>query len=61
VQPAQRLPPADRKCHTLFLMIIGTSLRRSDEQAVASPLLRIAYTHLKAYEARQAPGATSKE
>ena len=34
--------------------IIGDLLRRGDEQAGASPLLRIVDAHLKAYEARRA-------
>ena len=32
--------------------IIGDLLRRGEEQGVDTPLLRVAYTHLKAYEAR---------
>ena len=39
--------------------IIGDLLRRSNEQAGASPLLRIVYAHLKAYEARRAREAKS--
>jgi 2-dehydropantoate 2-reductase len=39
--------------------IIGDLLRRGNEQAGASPLLRIVYAHLKAYEARRAREAKS--
>jgi 2-dehydropantoate 2-reductase len=41
--------------------IIGDLLRRGDKEGVASPLLRIAYAHLKAYEARRAREATSND
>jgi 2-dehydropantoate 2-reductase len=34
--------------------MIGDLLRRGDERKIASPLLRVAYAHLKAYEARRA-------
>jgi len=34
--------------------IVGDLLRRGEEQGMTSPLLRIAYAHLKAYEARRA-------
>jgi 2-dehydropantoate 2-reductase len=33
--------------------IIGDLLRRGDEQGIETPLLRVAYVHLKAYEARR--------
>jgi 2-dehydropantoate 2-reductase len=33
--------------------IVGDMLRRGNEHALACPLLRIAYTHLKSYEARR--------
>jgi 2-dehydropantoate 2-reductase len=33
--------------------VVGDLLRRGDKGAVSSPLLRIAYAHLKAYEARR--------
>ncbi len=33
--------------------IVGDLLRRGDEQGVETPLLRVAYVHLKAYEARR--------
>jgi 2-dehydropantoate 2-reductase len=39
--------------------IIGDLLGRGDEQAGTSPLLRIVYAHLKAYEARRAREAKS--
>jgi 2-dehydropantoate 2-reductase len=41
--------------------IIGDLLRRGDPEAGASPLLRIAYAHLKAYEARREREAKSTE
>jgi 2-dehydropantoate 2-reductase len=34
--------------------MIGDLLHRGQEQAIASPLLRVAHAHLKAYEARRA-------
>jgi 2-dehydropantoate 2-reductase len=34
--------------------MVGDMLRRGDEAGVAAPIMRIAYTHLKAYEARRA-------
>jgi 2-dehydropantoate 2-reductase len=34
--------------------MIGDLLRRGEEHGIASPLLRVAYAHLKAYEARRA-------
>jgi 2-dehydropantoate 2-reductase len=34
--------------------VIGDLLRRGDPQPGAQPVLRIAYAHLKAYEARRA-------
>jgi 2-dehydropantoate 2-reductase len=34
--------------------IIGDLLRRGESQGVSSPLLRVAYAHLKTYEARRA-------
>jgi 2-dehydropantoate 2-reductase len=33
--------------------IIGDLLRRGDQQGIETPLLRVAYVHLKAYEARR--------
>lgn len=39
--------------------IIGDLMRRSNEQAGTSPLLRIVYAHLKAYEARRVREAKS--
>jgi 2-dehydropantoate 2-reductase len=33
--------------------VVGDLLRRGEKHAVSSPLLRVAYTHLKAYEARR--------
>jgi 2-dehydropantoate 2-reductase len=33
--------------------VIGNLLRRGDKGVVSSPLLRIAYAHLKSYEARR--------
>ena len=33
--------------------IVGDLLRRGHEQGVETPLLRVAYVHLKAYEARR--------
>jgi 2-dehydropantoate 2-reductase len=34
--------------------MIGDLLRRGEEEGIASPLLRVAHAHLKAYEARRA-------
>jgi len=34
--------------------MIGDLLRRSEQRQIASPLLRVAYAHLKTYEARRA-------
>lgn len=34
--------------------LVGDMLRRGREHGIATPLLRIAYTHLKSYEARRA-------
>ena len=33
--------------------IIGDLLRRGDQQAIETPMLRVAYTHLKAYDLRR--------
>ena len=41
--------------------IIGDLLRRGEEHALASPLLRVAYAHLKAYEVRRAREATQNQ
>jgi 2-dehydropantoate 2-reductase len=41
--------------------IIGDLLRRSDKHANSGTLLRIAYAHLKAYEARRAREVTSND
>jgi 2-dehydropantoate 2-reductase len=41
--------------------IIGDLLRRSDKHANSGTLLRIAYAHLKAYEARRAREVTSHD
>jgi 2-dehydropantoate 2-reductase len=34
--------------------MIGDLLRRGEEEGIASPMLRVSYAHLKAYEARRA-------
>lgn len=41
--------------------IIGDLLRRGERQGVPSPLLRVAYAHLKTYEARRAREAASAD
>jgi 2-dehydropantoate 2-reductase len=40
--------------------IVGDLLRRGEVQGMTSPLLRIAYAHLKAYAARRARDGESQ-
>jgi 2-dehydropantoate 2-reductase len=40
--------------------LIGSLLRRGDAHAISAPTLRLAYVHLKAYEARRAQELTSR-
>jgi 2-dehydropantoate 2-reductase len=51
---ASMLRDVERGAHTEVEHILGDLLRRGDAKANAQPLLRIAYAHVTAYEARRA-------
>jgi 2-dehydropantoate 2-reductase len=58
---ASMLRDVERHGPTEATHMIGDLLRRGEEKAVPSPLLRLAYAHLKAYEARRVREAATQE
>ncbi|MGH8757658.1 MAG: ketopantoate reductase C-terminal domain-containing protein, partial [Burkholderiales bacterium] len=53
VMAASMLRDIERNGKTEADHIIGDMLRRAHEHKLQTPLLRLAYCHLQAYEARQ--------
>jgi 2-dehydropantoate 2-reductase len=50
---ASMLRDVERHAPTEADHMIGDLLRRGEEKGIASPMLRLAYAHLKAYAARR--------